>query len=98
MQEEYSQHRLGSEGRPQCTSALPLGSAPEGTQHVTRAGQETLVSYPSREEFGASQPDLCSKENRAFAGRASRPDLCNKGNSAFTGTDKTPQGIFRAQS
>lgn len=54
MQEEYSQHRQGCEAMPQCMSALPLGSAPEGIQHVTRAGRETPVSCPSSEEFGAS--------------------------------------------
>lgn len=68
MQEEYSQHRQGCEAMPQGISALPLGSAPEGIQHVTRAGRETLVSCPSREEFGASRPGLCNRENRAFTG------------------------------
>lgn len=68
MQEEYSQHRQGCEAMPQCMSALPLGSAPEGIQHVTRAGRETPVSSPSSEESGASRPGLRNKENRAFTG------------------------------
>lgn len=82
VQEGYFQHRQGSEARPQCTPALSRGSAPEGIQHVTRAGRETLVSCPSGKTL----------EPQDLVG------LCNKGHSAVTGTAKTPQGIFRVQS